>query len=182
MTDGSIDRGISAYRRLFMTAGIVFLVDQLTKLWISNKLPFNSYHQGESIAIIPDFFYLVHIGNRGAAWGILEGHGLFLSIAALVALAALFYFRASLELHRHSHQWVFGLITGGILGNLLDRLLHGHVIDFFDFHLPFSIPYVLEGGRYPAFNVADSGIVVGVFAYLLLGFFQKEPAVENKVS
>ncbi|NCG08615.1 MAG: signal peptidase II [Verrucomicrobia bacterium] len=161
-----------------MTAGIVFLLDQLTKLWIVSRLPIDSYHHGNSIEIVPDFFYLVHIGNRGAAWGIMEGQGLFLAIAALVALGALFYFRKSLELYRHSHQWVFGLISGGILGNLLDRLLHGHVIDFLDFHLPFSIPYVLEGGRYPAFNIADSGIVVGVFTYLILGFLEKETPSE----
>ncbi len=176
MPGGTLAHRIDAYRRLFLTAGIVFLLDQLTKFWISNRLPIDSYYQGESITIIPDFFYLVHIGNRGAAWGIMEGQGLFLAIAALVALGALFYFRKSLELYRHSHQWIFGLMSGGILGNLLDRLLHGHVIDFLDFHFPVSIPYILEGGRYPAFNIADSGIVVGVFAYLLLGFFQKDAA------
>ena len=174
MPGGTLVHRINAYRRLLLTAGMVFVLDQLTKFWVIHRLPIDSYHQGDSITIIPDFFYLVHIGNRGAAWGIMEGQGLFLAIAALVALGALFYLRNSLELYRHSHQWIFGCISGGILGNLLDRLIHGHVVDFLDFHLPFSIPYILEGGRYPAFNIADSGIVIGVFAYLVLSFFQKD--------
>ena len=165
----------SRYGRLLIIASVVFILDQLTKLWISQRLPFGTYHHGESIALIPDFFYLVHIGNRGAAWGMLEGQGLLLSIAALTALLAIFFFRESLQLYRPSLQWIFGLIVGGILGNLLDRLVHGYVIDFLDVHFPFSIPFILEDGRYPSFNIADSGIVIGVFAYLLLSFFEQKP-------
>ncbi|MGB0460069.1 MAG: signal peptidase II [Opitutales bacterium] len=163
------------YGRLLWTAALVFILDQASKFWISQRLPFGTYRPEEAITLIPDFFYLVHLGNRGAAWGILEGQGVLLSIAALAALAAIYCFRNSLQLHRHSQQWIFGLLIGGILGNLLDRLLHGHVIDFFDLHFPFSIPFILEGGRYPAFNIADSGIVIGVGAYLVLSFFEKEP-------
>ena len=67
-------------------------------------------------------------------------------------------------------QVAFGLLSGGIVGNLVDRLLHGHVIDFLDFHFPFTIPYVMPTGRYPSFNVADAGIVVGVIVYIILSF------------
>ena len=70
-------------------------------------------------------------------------------------------------------QICFGLLTGGILGNVTDRILHGHVIDFLDFHLPFSLPYLFPHGRYPAFNIADCGIVIGVILYLLFSFFDK---------
>jgi signal peptidase II len=70
-------------------------------------------------------------------------------------------------------QIAFGLLIGGVVGNLVDRLVHGHVIDFLDFHLPFSLPYLLEGGRYPAFNIADCGIVIGVFIYIVLSFLTK---------
>lgn len=161
---------IAAYKRLLCLATFVLLVDQLSKLWVSKRLPINSYSEWDSITVITDFFYIIHIGNFGAAWGIMEGQGVLLSAVALFALLALFFFRETFELYRHSMQWIFGLIIGGILGNLVDRCLHGYVIDFLDFHLPFSIPYILEGGRYPAFNVADCGIVIGVFAYLALSF------------
>ncbi|CAI8261861.1 MAG: Lipoprotein signal peptidase [Opitutia bacterium UBA7350] len=168
-------RGIVAYKRLICTAVLVFLLDQSTKLWVSHELPINTYNSWDSITIIPDFFYIIHIGNYGAAWGILEGQGLLLAAFALVALFTLFVFRKTLELHCHLEQWIFGLMIGGIVGNLADRCLRGYVIDFLDFHLPFSIPYILEGGRYPAFNVADCGIVIGVFAFLTLNFIKKDP-------
>jgi len=90
----------------------------------------------------------------------------------LIALSAIYRFRHTLELHRSSMQLAFGLLIGGVLGNLVDRLVHGHVIDFLDFHLGFTIPLVLPTGRYPAFNVADCGIVIGVFTYITLSFFQ----------
>jgi signal peptidase II len=176
MPDAHPASGLVAYKRFFATAGLVFLFDQVTKFWIANRLTLGTYQPGESITIIPDFFYLIHIGNRGAAWGIMEGQGLLLALLALVALLALFFCRKSLQLYRPRYQSIFGLITGGILGNLLDRLLHGHVIDFLDFHFPFEIPYLLEGGRYPAFNIADSGIVVGVFLYMILSLTEKPRA------
>ncbi len=157
-----------SYRRLFLTALIVLGLDQLTKVWIIQKIPFGTYSTVDSIEIIPDFFYLVHIGNKGAAWGMFAGYSLALAIFALIALVAIYLFRDTLELQKKPMQYSFGLITGGVIGNLIDRLLHQHVIDFLDFHLPFSIPKILEGGRYPSFNIADSGIVVGVFIYIFL--------------
>jgi signal peptidase II len=118
--------------------------------------------------VIDDFFYLVHIGNEGAAWGILSGYGGFLAFFALIALFAIYLLRHSLELHRKSMQYAFGLLSGGILGNMTDRLVHGHVIDFLDFHFPFTIPWLMPTGRYPSFNIADCGIVIGTLLYLIL--------------
>ncbi len=162
-----------AYRRLYYTAGLLLLADVITKWWILRTLPFNTYHPSESITVIDGFFYIVHIGNEGAAWGILSGYSGWLALFAVVALIAIYCLRHSLELKRPAHQIAFGLLIGGVLGNLIDRVAHGHVIDFLDFHLPFSIPWVLENGRYPSFNIADSGIVIGVFTYLILSF--REP-------
>ncbi len=124
------------------------------------------------IIVVDGFFQIVHVGNEGAAWGILSGHGGPLTLFALVALAAIFCFRHSLQLQRRPVQWLFGLICGGILGNTIDRMVHGHVIDFLDFRLPFSIPMLVPDGRYPAFNIADCGIVIGVFGYIALSFIQ----------
>lgn len=167
----SQDNNSVSYRRLFVTAIVVFVLDQVTKAWIFNTLPIDSYFPPDSIEVIADFFYIVHIGNEGAAWGMFSGYGGVLALFALIALGAIYMFRHTLELHRKAMQWAFGLLIGGVLGNLVDRLIHGHVIDFLDFHFPFSIPYVLPDGRYPAFNIADCGIVVGVIAYMTLSFF-----------
>lgn len=164
----------ASYKRLFVIALIVFVLDQITKIWIFNTLPLDSYFYPDSVEVIKDFFYIVHIGNEGAAWGMFSGYGWLLATFALIALTAIYKFRHSLELHRTAMQYAFGLLVGGVLGNMVDRLLHGHVIDFLDFHLPFTIPWVLPDGRYPAFNIADCGIVIGVFAYITLSFFQSD--------
>lgn len=123
------------------------------------------------IEVVRNFFYIVHIGNKGAAWGMFSGHGEILVLFTLVALFAIYRFRHRLELYRGTVQLAFGMLIGGALGNLLDRIMRGHVIDFLDFHLGFTIPWILPDGRYPAFNVADCGIVIGVFIYLVSGFF-----------
>ena len=86
-----------------------------------------------------------------------------LSIAlAVLVLVLIATFRKDLGIHKTSHQWCFGLISGGIIGNTVDRLFRGHVVDFLDFHLPFY--------RWPTFNVADSAIVVGTLWYIYLQF------------
>lgn len=167
----------TSYKRLLITALIVFAVDQLTKIWIFKTMALDSYfypYDTDVIEVIKEFFYIVHIGNEGAAWGMFSGHGEILALFALIALFAIYKFRHSLELYRIPMQYAFGLLIGGVLGNLVDRLVHGHVIDFLDFHFAFTIPWVLPTGRYPAFNVADCGIVIGVFTYITLSFFQSD--------
>ena len=166
----TITSKITRYRILFVAAFLVFLFDQITKAWIFCTLDLDSYYQPDSIAVIDDFFYIVHIGNEGAAWGMLSGYGGLLAAFALIALFAIYLLRNTLELYRKSMQYAFGLLAGGILGNMTDRLVHGHVIDFLDFHLPFVIPWLMPTGRYPSFNIADCGIVTGTMLYLILSF------------
>lgn len=148
-----------AYRRLWTLALLVFAVDQATKWWIVARLPFPTYGPPDHIAIVPGFFHLVHVGNTGAAWSLLTGKSTLLAVLAIVTLIAIWYFRRHLVLRHPAVQTCFGLMCGGIAGNLVDRLVHGHVVDFLDFHF----------GRwvYPTFNVADSGIVCGVALYIL---------------
>ena len=161
---------IARYRLLFVAAFLVFVLDQITKTWIFYNLELDSYYPPDSIAVINDFFYIVHIGNEGAAWGMLSGYGGLLAVFALIVLFAIYLLRDKLELHRRSMQYAIGLLAGGILGNMTDRFVHGHVIDFLDFHFPFTIPWLMPTGRYPSFNIADCGIVVGTIIYLILSF------------
>lgn len=148
-----------AYKLLWWLGLAVFVLDQLTKAWISATLPFPTYDPPGAITVIENFFYIVHVGNTGAAWSLFAGQTTMLALLALVALGAIYYWRRVLDLKKHPVQFAFGLLCGGIIGNLVDRLLHGHVIDFLDFHFG---DYV-----YPTFNVADAGICVGVVIYLI---------------
>lgn len=166
---------------LLSIALVVFVADQLTKAWIFETLPLGAYHFPDSIRIIEGFFYLVHIGNDGAAWGLFSGYSGWLALFALVALVVIYKFRHTLELHRPIMQVAFGLLIGGIFGNLVDRLIHGHVIDFLDFHFTFSIPILMPTGRYPSFNIADCGIVVGTLLYVFVSFRQPSPAQSSEL-
>ena len=158
-----------AYRWLWIVATIVFIADQVTKEMIAARLTFGGYGPHSRIEVIPGFFNLIHVGNTGAAWSMFSGQSLVLALVALGALVAMFIWRHSLGLHQRSVQPCFGLLCGGILGNLVDRVKHGHVIDFIDLHF--------GGYVYPTFNVADSAICVGVFWYVLWSL--KQPAAPS---
>jgi signal peptidase II len=157
---------VLAYRRLLGLALAVFVLDQLTKAWIAALLPFGTYGEPGAITVIPGFFYLVHVGNTGAAWSLFSGQSVLLAALAAATLVAIFCSRRALGLHNPLTQICFGLLCGGIAGNLADRLWHGHVIDFIDLHFGSYI--------YPTFNIADSGICVGVVLYLIHSLRQPE--------
>jgi signal peptidase II len=150
-----------AYRLLWAIAIGVFLADQLSKLWIYVRVPFNPLHShdiGSDLEVIKGFFYIIHVGNTGAAWSMFTGRSVMLALLAAGTLVAIYFWRHSLGLRARLSQISFGLLCGGIVGNLVDRLMHGHVIDFIDLHFGDYI--------YPTFNIADSGICVGVILYL----------------
>lgn len=167
------------YYRLFAIAGLILVLDQITKILVQYSIPFeSSYFAPDRVTIIEDFFYLVHIGNKGAAWGMFSEYSGVLTLLSFAVLLFIFYFRKQLELHRVTVQIAFGLLIGGILGNLIDRIRVGHVIDFIDIHLPFTLPYILPFGRWPAFNIADSAIVVGMLFYLLLSLSDTKKKIQ----
>jgi signal peptidase II len=162
----SVDPGVSVawrflkYRWLLIISAAVFAADQATKAWIASLLPFNTYGEdGGAITVIRGFLYIVHVGNTGAAWSMFSGRSFALAALAAATLLAIFLGRKALGLAAPHAQVCFGLMCGGIAGNLLDRLTRHHVVDFLDFHFG---TYV-----YPTFNVADSAICVGVALYVL---------------
>ena len=154
-----------AYRWLLGLSAIVLILDQATKLWVQARLPFGTYGMPGAIPVIDDFFYLVHVGNTGAAWSMFSGRSLALAIFAGITLLAIFVWRRALALHLRSVQISFGLLCGGIAGNLFDRLRLDYVTDFLDFHV--------RTWHFPSFNVADSAICVGVGIYVLGTLFAK---------
>ena len=126
----------------------VTVVDQLTKLAVQQDMVLH-----ESIPVIPGFFHITYILNRGAAFGILENQQWFFLVIALVLFLLYGLFRKQLPANPRVYG-AFGLLLGGALGNALDRTFRGAVTDFFDFRI------------WPVFNVADIGIVVGVVLLL----------------
>ena len=150
---------------------VVVLADQLTKLWIMNSLPLH----GKRI-IIPGLFNLVHVTNTGAAFGLLAGeHALwrqvFFVVVALVALTAIFFAYHQVKTKGLLFTGAVGLIAGGALGNLVDRIRFGAVVDFLDFYI--------QNYHWPAFNVADSAITVGVGLFLAASLFGGQGSLKD---
>ncbi|HXQ82100.1 MAG TPA: signal peptidase II [Opitutaceae bacterium] len=162
----SLDPGVSLawrllkYRWLISISCAVLAVDQGTKAWIRARLPFNTYGEAAgAIPVVRGFFYIVHVGNTGAAWSMLSGRSILLAALAAATLVAIFLGRRALGLAAIYAQVCFGLLCGGIAGNLADRIMRGHVIDFLDFHF--------GSYAYPTFNLADTAICIGVALYIL---------------
>ena len=140
-----------------LTALLVVAADQLSKIWIRANLA-----MGESV---PEtgLFRLTHVQNTGASFGLFQGQSFSLTIVAFIGIAVilfvvLFISRQFPFLDNRLGKTALGLVLGGAVGNLIDRLRSGYVTDFIDI------------GIWPSFNVADSAITVGVimFAYSLL--------------
>ena len=155
---------------LALPLGIAFAVvalDQGTKFLVcSNLRAWTS-----RIDVLPGFFSLVHVCNTGAAWGILRGQTLLLAVlSVLVAVGILSRFGHLAEGHAE-RIWALGLILGGIAGNLVDRIMWGHVIDFLSFYF--------RSFEWPAFNVADSAISCGVGLFVLSSLMRKQADEES---
>ena len=119
-------------RKIFIITIIVLIIDQLTKMLASIYLVNNQ------ITIINDFFNLTYALNSGAAWSILNNHQIILTMISIILLIVVFMFKSHFKDNKRN-IFAFGLLYGGIAGNLIDRIFHGHVIDFLDFKIFMAI-------------------------------------------
>ena len=148
--------------RILLVALLILALDQLTKWIVIQRLP----RDGEPVAVVDGFFELVHLGNTGAAWSLFSGQNFWLALFSLAALIFLWVSRRHFGAETALGQLALGLILGGVVGNLVDRVVHHHVVDFLQFYIPF---------RFPAFNVADSGICTGVGLMFVQSFQKPKP-------
>lgn len=150
---------IQKYVKLVLIAGSVVLLDQLTKAVIVRELPLHHV-----IPVVNGFFNLVHVHNPGGAFGLMAELGpalrtaVFIFVSAL-AIGVILYFYHSTPAGRPWLATGFALIFGGAVGNMIDRLRMGAVVDFLDFYL--------GSFHWPAFNLADSAITIGVGIFVL---------------
>jgi signal peptidase II len=153
--------------KLLIVSGSVIVLDQISKLVILRRIP-----MFEILPVIPGFFNITHIHNPGGAFGFMASQGpeirslLFLAMSSLAAVVVL-YFYFSTPAH---YVWLTSallLIFGGAVGNMIDRVRFGEVVDFLDFYI--------GGYHWPAFNVADSGITVGMTVLVYHLLFDKMP-------
>ena len=137
----------------FLIAAAVLLLDRLAKWAVASNIPLH-----DSVTVIPGCFHLIHVENTGAAFGLFAESTAQWKIGALVSFSVIALMVVSALLWKHSHSLStttigLSLILGGATGNLWDRMMTGHVVDFLDFYV--------GSYHWPAFNVADSAIVIG---------------------
>lgn len=145
---------------------IFFFIDYVSKYVIINNLPL-----GISKKVINNFFYITHINNEGAAFSILNGKTIFLIIISIIIIVMLINYVRKNSIKDKLSVVSISLVIGGSLGNLLDRITKGYVIDFLDFHI--------FGYNFPIFNIADTFITVGVFL-LFISLNRKEKKDGNR--
>ena len=142
------------YVFLFFMSGVLVIMDQYSKLMVSLHIPLNY-----SVKVVEGFFSLTHIRNSGVAFGLFASQQseykalMFVAISTIAIIAILVIFHQTPK-EKKMVQMGLVLIFSGAIGNLIDRVLHGEVIDFVDFFI--------NGHHFPAFNIADSCITIGV--------------------
>lgn len=130
---------------ILLLALAIVLIDQLSKFYIQAHMMPNM-----SIPVIQDVFHITYILNPGAAFGLFEHQTIVFVIIAILMIAAVIYFYPQIPRQYRLLRFGIGLMVGGAIGNVIDRIKTGYVVDFFDFRI------------WPIFNVADMGIVCGV--------------------
>jgi signal peptidase II len=155
------------YLRLLLVAGALILLDQATKLIIVENMRLY-----DVVTVIPGFFRIVHVHNPGGAFGFLANTGVvwrqivFLFISGAAVFLILYFYHRTPDTHLFLSTG-FAMIFGGAVGNMIDRVRLGIVIDFLDFHI--------GDLHWPAFNVADSAITVGIGIFIFHLLFNKIP-------
>ena len=139
-----------------VVALLVFAVDRLTKAWVEQNIP---VYEGRPV--LDDVIRIVHTQNSGAAFGLLPERTTLLSVLSVVAVAAILYYYRQIASGSPLISATLGMQLGGAVGNLIDRVGQGYVVDFVDVGVP-------EGWRFWAFNLADSSIVLGILFVTLL--------------
>jgi len=156
-------RPLVRYSFLGLVAALTFVADQVSKQAVKANM-----QPGDVILLIPPVLDLHYITNRGVAFGLFSRFGDVFVPVALVIMTVIFSYYRSLRTRRLWLRIALGLQLGGALGNLLDRVRFGSVVDFLDFHVD-AINF-----HWPVFNVADSAICVGVAILLVCLTFQHD--------
>jgi len=156
----------TALRRILGVTLLIAVLDQLSKLAILDRIGFS----GQEIKILPNCFSLILLSNKGTAFGLFARQNTLFIVISLVIIVGLLFYAYRFFNYGIFFQISAGLILGGAIGNLIDRIWRGGVVDFLDCYLRF-------GGKlhhWPAFNLADSAICVGVTLLIFLTFRQRK--------
>ena len=141
-------------RNIYLFSIIFLVIDQIIKFFVSSKMILN-----ESIILINNFLNLTYVQNKGAAFSLFSGNRIFLIMVGVFALIIFIYYISKLDKIKEIDVFTYSLFLGGLLGNLLDRIIYGYVIDY--------IGVNISQYRFPIFNFADICIVVSIILIII---------------
>lgn len=142
-------------KKIYFISLFCLMLDQIVKIVVISKINLN-----QSIDIIKNFFSITYVRNYGAAWSILQGNTFFLISVAILSILIIYNFFIKNNLLKSIEVIMYGMLIGGILGNLIDRIIYNYVIDFLDFNI--------FGYKFPVFNIADIFIVLSAGLMILM--------------
>lgn len=151
-------------RKILTIAMVTLVIDQITKTILENIIKLGTTKQ-----IIKNFFYITTVHNDGAAWGIFSNQSIIIIIGTIISFFIIYKFIYGFKKNTRNNI-AFGLVLGGLAGNLCDRLFLGYVRDFLDF--------IIFKYDFPVFNIADVAIVIGVIL-LIIAIIKGEDVNEN---
>ena len=136
---------------IFATALLIVFLDQITKFLIKQNFQLN-----QSIPIIKNILHLTYITNTGSAFGLFKGLNVFFILFSIIVIILIFYYLNKIKENEKALLFAIGLLLGGTIGNLIDRVFYGVVTDFIDFRI------------WPVFNLADSAVSISVILLIVL--------------
>ena len=136
-------------KKIFTLSSILLIIDIIVKLVV--KFNMKLY---DSIKVIDDFFYITYVKNTGAAWSILSGKQIFLIFISIVVIIGVIIYLKNKNNYKKIEIIAYSLLLAGSIGNLIDRVVYGYVIDYLNFYI-FNY-------NFPVFNIADTCIVIGI--------------------
>lgn len=154
-------------KRMLVISFIILIIDQLIKHLVMTSLVYR-----KTYSVISNFLYLTYVKNTGGAWSILSGNTIFLLLISLVCIAGLGVYLHKKNTISKLECIYYGLLFGGIIGNLIDRILYKGVIDY--------IGFIFGSYYFPIFNIADICIVCGIILLLIDGWIGEKNGIRGK--
>lgn len=142
-------------KKIGIISGIIILLDQLIKIIITKVIELNTH-----VIVLDKFFYIANVHNEGAAFSILSGSSILLISIGIIAIIAIYFLFIKNKILNKIDIIIYGLLIGGIVGNLIDRVVFNYVIDYLEF--------IIFKYHYPIFNLADICIVVSVILMIII--------------
>ena len=140
---------------IYIVIIIFLIIDIISKLIVSRVCTLNN-----SVSVINNFFSITYTHNYGGAWSLFSGSTIFITVISIIVIIGIIIYLSKKKINNKIESLGYSFLLGGAIGNLIDRIIYGYVIDFLDFNI--------FGYNFPIFNIADMGIVIGIFLIIVI--------------